>query len=188
MAIIFTSGEVMKRKLLGLGLIGLAFVSAPVFAKDNGEYKNALAACKAFDAAGFVRGISTDKKTLKKFTPKEIWLGTLEANNDVTYKVQYSSKNFSFPYSYAGKNIDSEDLWVDKSTLKSNQPNYAKVNILRDDTNELIVRWQLAEYETGEKGVVGKFISTSGKIQQMEFTPNGKNGCWELYAVYNVKE
>ena len=188
MAIIFTSGEIMKRNLFGIGLIGFVFISAPAFAKDNGEYKNALAACKAFNADAFVKSVASDKKVLKKFTPRDVYFGTLEANTDTVYEVQYSPKNFSFPYSYVGKNVDNEDLWVDKTTLDDEYPTYAKVTISRDDTNQLKVRWQVAEYEIVEKGKVGKFISTSGKIQQMEFSPNGKNGCWELAAVYNVKE
>ena len=178
----------MKRKLLGLVVTSLAFIAAPVFAKDTSEYKKALAACKAFDADTFVKSVSSDKRVLKKFTPKDVYFGTLEANSETVYEVKYSPKDFSFPYSYVGKNIDNEDLWVDKSTLSDEYPTYAKVNISRDDTNQLKVRWQIAEYEIAEKGKVGKFISTSGKIQQMEFTPNGKNNCWELSAVYNVKE
>jgi hypothetical protein len=178
----------MKKTILNTIIFSLVLISAPSFAKGNDEYKNALTACKSFNGVAFVKSVSSDKKVLKKFTPKSVFFGTLEANNETVYQVEYSPRDFSFPYSYAGKNVDNEDLWVDKTTLDDEYPTYAKVSIIQDDTNQLKVRWQVAEYEIGEKGKVGKLISTSGKIQQMEFSPNGKNNCWELASVYNVKE
>lgn len=173
----------MNGIFLRTALFILAFASSPAFSENYEK----PAKCNHQDDLSFVKEISSDRKNLEKYMPENVFFGTLYARSGSVYETQYSPKDFSIPFIYFSKNTENKDVWVNKDTIDNEYPEFFKVDISRND-KDLLVRWQNAEFDIGKGGKPGKFRGTKGEIQQMEFTPEGKNGCWELRAVYSVEE
>lgn len=141
--------------------------------------KEAEAACKAWDGYKFIKLLSQDRDVFKKFIGPNMWVGEKSANGNSGPQRQVSTKDYDeLQFSYYN------GLWFKSGLEGAAIPEHFKVNVHKDNTNALLVRFQAAEIDAKS----GEISHSFGPIRELEFTPNGTNGCWELYSSMAIVE
>ena len=156
-----------------------------VFNQTSGKYervdrfKEAQAACKAWDAYNFVKLISQDRDVFKKFKGPQMWVGEKSVNGDSAPLRQVSTQSYDeLQFSYLN------GLWYKSGQEDFEHPEFYKVNFRKNLTNTLFVRFQAAHIDAKSR----EPSETHGPIHELEFTPNGAYGCWELYSSTTIAE
>ena len=149
----------------------------------NASAANIDVACKNLDGKTFFTEIAKDDVLFKKYTPKIIRFGTLDANSGAVYEVKNDSDNFKFNF----KPYD-DGTWIEKGSEHDLKPVYAQININQDQENNIIIRWQRGVAETQSGSNKPEIAYTFGDIKEMTFMRDKNNKCWELYSVLNVQE
>ncbi len=148
-----------------------SFQSFPSIAKTaNEDFANsAIAACKNYDAHGFIDALARSKMLSHKFVSPKMKIVKFEGKKQIVKTI--NKKNYQFPI------LIWDNYFVLNQMGKKTKPIYLKLETNQSQSNQIVVEFYPVDYKTILENYDG-MVKKIGPSQKLYFEPYGQ--CWQL--------